>query len=139
MIAEFQGPYRFLSNFFRSPISVKGWKVPTVEHAYQLLKFEDAEQQRWVAEAVTASEAKKLGRQLKPIRSNWNADRLQVMRVLLKKKFANPVLRKALLATAPEELVEGNCWNDTYWGVCRDRGENNLGILLMELREELTS
>jgi hypothetical protein len=33
-------------------------------------------------------------------------------------------------------LVEGNTWNDRYWGVCRGVGQNKLGHLLMKLREE---
>jgi len=34
-------------------------------------------------------------------------------------------------------LIEGNTWGDTYWGVCRGRGSNNLGKLLMKIREVL--
>lgn len=40
-------------------------------------------------------------------------------------------------ATAEELLVEGNNWNDTFWGVCRGRGENNLGRILMKVRSEV--
>lgn len=36
-----------------------------------------------------------------------------------------------------EELIEGNYWHDTYWGVCEGVGENHLGKLLMEIRNEL--
>ena len=44
-----------------------------------------------------------------------------------------------LLATGEEELIEGNYWHDTCWGVCNcakcgDKGENRLGKLLMEVR-----
>jgi predicted NAD-dependent protein-ADP-ribosyltransferase YbiA (DUF1768 family) len=42
-----------------------------------------------------------------------------------------------LLATDDEELVEGNWWNDTFWGVCRGDGENNLGKIIMKVRDEL--
>jgi predicted NAD-dependent protein-ADP-ribosyltransferase YbiA (DUF1768 family) len=42
-----------------------------------------------------------------------------------------------LKATGDEELVEGNWWNDTFWGVCNGVGENNLGKLLMKIRAEL--
>lgn len=36
-----------------------------------------------------------------------------------------------------DELIEGNAWNDTFWGVCNGVGENWLGQLLMERRAEL--
>ena len=33
-----------------------------------------------------------------------------------------------------EELVEGNYWGDTFWGICNGEGTNWLGILLMAER-----
>jgi predicted NAD-dependent protein-ADP-ribosyltransferase YbiA (DUF1768 family) len=59
------------------------------------------------------------------------------MKQLLKLKFNNPDLQQKLIATYPEELIEGNYWHDTYWGVCEGVGENHLGKLLMEIRNEL--
>lgn len=139
MISRFEGEFRFLSNFFRSPILVWGWELPTVEHGFQLLKFRDVANQQRIADCVTASEARQLGRRLSPLRSDWTRYRLNAMRTLLQQKFASPHLRTALLNTGDEELVEGNTWNDTFWGVCRDRGSNHLGLLLMEIRGELAS
>ena len=55
----------------------------------------------------------------------------------LRKKFADPELRNLLLATGDEELIEGNYWGDTYWGVCNGVGQNKLGKLLMQVREEI--
>ena len=55
----------------------------------------------------------------------------------LRIKFKNPELRSLLLATGNEELVEGNWWRDTYWGVCEGVGQNKLGKLLMQVREEV--
>jgi predicted NAD-dependent protein-ADP-ribosyltransferase YbiA (DUF1768 family) len=37
-----------------------------------------------------------------------------------------------------EPIVENNTWNDTYWGVCNNVGENHLGKLLTEIKEELS-
>lgn len=44
-----------------------------------------------------------------------------------------------MIATGGEDLVEGNRWNDKFWGVClkTGRGENWLGKLLMQVRAEL--
>jgi predicted NAD-dependent protein-ADP-ribosyltransferase YbiA (DUF1768 family) len=44
-----------------------------------------------------------------------------------------------LLETGDAELIEGNDWGDTFWGVCGGKGNNFLGKLLMEVRKELRS
>jgi hypothetical protein len=55
---------------------------------------------------------------------------------LLRKKFANyPLLRKMLMETGDAILIEGNYWNDRFWGICGE-GLNVLGILLMLVREQ---
>ena len=65
-----------------------------------------------------------------------------ILRDLLRVKFADPDLRTQLLATGDEELVEGNRWHDRYWGrcycdKCGGTGQNALGTLLMQIRDEL--
>ena len=37
--------------------------------------------------------------------------------------------------TNGKELIEGNPWKDTLWGVCEGKGRNILGIILMEIRK----
>ena len=46
-------------------------------------------------------------------------------------------MTRALMDTGDAELIEGNNWNDTFWGVCNNAGENNLGKLLMKIRAAL--
>ena len=53
-------------------------------------------------------------------------------------KFAqNPDLLQKLLDTGDAHLEETNTWKDTFWGVCKGEGQNNLGKILMSVREEL--
>jgi predicted NAD-dependent protein-ADP-ribosyltransferase YbiA (DUF1768 family) len=53
-------------------------------------------------------------------------------------KFTHhPDLRGLLLATGNAELIEGNDWGDTIWGVYQGQGENRLGKILMKIRQEL--
>ena len=59
------------------------------------------------------------------------------MHSVLQAKFAVPALRDALLATGDAELVEGNTWGDTYWGVCGGRGRNQLGRTLTRIRDDI--
>lgn len=56
----------------------------------------------------------------------------------LRKKFAaHDDIRQSLLMTGNATLVE-HTKNDSYWGDGGDgTGKNRLGILLMQLREEL--
>jgi predicted NAD-dependent protein-ADP-ribosyltransferase YbiA (DUF1768 family) len=77
------------------------------------------------------------------MRDGWDGMRTEVMRGLLRQKFAAEPFRSQLLATRGAEIAEGNTWHDQFWGDCECRahaavpGENRLGRLLMELRAEL--
>ena len=42
-----------------------------------------------------------------------------------------------IVDTEDMELIEGNSWGDTFWGVCDGVGENNLGKVLMRVRDRL--
>jgi len=54
-------------------------------------------------------------------------------------KFSQPEYQEFLLSTKNKILMEGNTWNDTYWGVNLETGEGNnfLGRILMEIRDTL--
>ena len=134
-ISSFRGEFWFLSNFYAASIWVDGERYATVEHAYQAAKTDDPASRRLIREAATPAIAKRLGRCC-GLAPDWDSRRLGVMLDLVRKKFENPLLRAMLLATEDAVLVEGNTWNDTFWGVCRGRGENWLGRILMQVREE---
>lgn len=140
-ITRFDGPYRFLSNFF--PVDVQCWGdlYPTVEHAFQASKTENPLERVMILKAPSPGKAKRLGRSV-TLRGDWNQRRLQVMYNLVYQKFEfRPDLRDQLLATGEAVLIEGNTWGDTYWGACLKGGEwvgnNNLGRILMQVRREL--
>lgn len=135
-IESFDKEYRFLSNFHPSPIKYKNRIWPTVEHCYQAMKTEDVEDQHKIRKAKTAGDAKRMGKSV-TLREDWEDVKLLVMRALLKRKFQDPELRMKLLATGSRMLIEGNWWGDTYWGVCKGKGENWLGRMLMQLRSEI--
>ena len=56
---------------------------------------------------------------------------------IVRAKFENAYLRRRLIATGDAELMEGNDWGDRFWGVCRGKGENRLGKILMKVRAEI--
>ena len=144
MIDSFGGEYRFLSNFYPSPVRWGGIDYPTVEHAFQAQKTEIEATRLRIADLPLAKDAKKAGRQL-PLPPNWSVRRIIVMSLLLRQKFApGSPLAGRLLATGDEELVEGNWWHDNFWGDCRcgrpeclEPGQNELGKALMTIREDL--
>lgn len=141
MINEFQGKYRFLSNFWYAPVEYEGKYYTSNEAAYQAAKTLDPDQRDEIRRAQKPGDAKRLGRKV-TLRSDWEQVKIDVMRELLEKKFQTPILKKQLLETGDEELVEGNRWHDLYYGKCNcsrcgGKGQNVLGKLLMELRKKL--
>lgn len=138
MIESFSGEHRFLSNFWPSPIKVRGMMFPTVEHAYQAIKTTDEAIRKEISELPTPGKAKRFGKTL-TLRSDWEIIKLKVMEALVTAKFKNKKLRAQLLSTGDEIIQEGNLWGDTFWGVCRGKGENHLGQILMKVRAELRS
>lgn len=135
-IERFIGDYAFLSNMHLCRVQIWGEEYPSSEHAFQAAKTEDPAEQHKIRTAKTPYAAKALGKKVR-LRANWNSQRVDFMTDILRAKFANPELRERLLATGTAELVEGNTWNDTFWGVCNGRGSNELGRALMRVRDEV--
>lgn len=134
-IDKFDGEFRWLSNFYHCDVTYEGQSYKSSEGAYQAAKTLDPIE-RSKFENVSAGMSKKMGKKLK-LRLDWEEVKDNVMREIIKCKFEqNPNLMTNLINTGNRELVEGNYWGDTYWGVCRGVGKNMLGKLLMELREQ---
>lgn len=135
-IDSFHGEYRWLSNFYPAPVELDREVYPTLEHAFQAAKTRDREERREIRSATSPGQAKRRGQKVQ-LRPDWESVKVEVMRGLLRKKFAVPELARLLLATGDRKLIEGNTWNDCFWGVCGGVGKNWLGRLLMDLRAEL--
>jgi ribA/ribD-fused uncharacterized protein len=134
-IDRFDGENAFLSNFFQHELEFEGRRWPSSEHAFQACKTTDPAEQERIRAARSPGSAKALGKKVR-LRRDWDSERVASMEAVLRAKFADPQLRARLLGTGDAELVEGNSWNDTFWGVCRGRGQNWLGKLLMKIRGE---
>lgn len=135
-IDSFSGRYRFLSNFFPCEIFYCGKSYPTVEHAFQAAKTLDESAREHIRLQSTPGRAKQLGRMC-VLRTDWESVKKDVMLNLLRFKFGRPDLRALLKSTGDFYLVEGNNWGDYFWGVCNGSGENWLGKLLMQVRDEI--
>lgn len=137
-IFSFDGQYRFLSNFYICPVEYAGLLFSSAEAAYQAAKTTNRITRVRMQDMLPAV-AKRYGRLL-PLRARWNEKRNGIMKVILRDKFTrNQELREKLIDTGKAVLEEGNTWGDKYWGICLKTGdgENHLGKILMELREDL--
>lgn len=135
-ISGFNGQWRFLSNFYETPITYEGLTYPSVENAYQAAKTM-VQDERLQFVKISSKEAKSLGKKI-TIRQDWEVIKLKVMRDLVYEKFSrNRKLYSALVLTGDAYIEETNWWGDKFWGVCRGVGENNLGKILMSVREQI--
>ena len=138
-ITLFRGSYAFLSNFHPCRFSFCGRVYTNAEAAFQAMKSAATTDRALFAEGGPYSkpaDAKRYGRKV-PLRPDWEQVKDDIMLQIIRAKFQDETLRKLLLATGEAELIEGNTWNDTYWGVCRNTGLNKLGKILMQVRTEL--
>lgn len=136
IISEFQGKYRFLSNFWPAKVTLDNIEYPSVEHAYQAAKTLDKSYRQKIFNCKSPGEAKRLGKR-SPLRGDWEEVKISIMTELLTQKFSHKHLELLLLETGEADLIEGNTWGDIYWGVCRGTGKNYLGKILVTLRETL--
>lgn len=138
-----------LSNRFKR-IKFDNKEYPSTEHIYQMLKSDNILWQSIIQNEPdplkTKSLAKKhlskkeedLEKNIFKIRDDWENDfQLEVMEVILLLKFAqNEDIRNKLLATEGY-IEERNDWGDIFWGTYLGNGKNNLGLLLMKVRDLL--
>ena len=142
MINSFSNQYEFMSNFYNAPVTYDGLTYRNNEAEFQAQKLANKEERKKYCE-YSPSKAKLEGRNCK-LRKDWEDIKYQVMYDIVKVKFSqNENLKQLLLDTGNEELIEGNWWHDNCWGDCscercKDiKGQNNLGKILMRVREEL--
>ena len=134
-------PFGEFSNFAAFPVSLGGRRWPTSEHYFQAQKFEDEAYRDKVRAAKSPMIAARLGRSRKvKLRRDWESVKLGVMLDAVAAKFTqHDDLRALLLSTGDAKLVE-HTENDDYWGDGGDgSGQNRLGRLLMQVRDQLRS
>ncbi len=127
------------SNFAPFPIMVDGKCWPTTEHYFQGQKFRGTEREEAIRLTVSPMIAARMGRSREhPLRPDWEQAKDEIMYCAVLAKFTQHAeLRALLLATGEAELVE-HSRNDSYWADGGDgKGQNKLGRILVQVREEL--
>jgi len=127
------------------PIRVNGIRVLTSEALYQACRFPHRpEIQRLIIEQTSPMTAKMKGKPHRDdTRPDWDSVRVRIMRWCLRAKLVQNLgeFSRLLLATGTRPIVEESR-KDDFWGAKPDEtggllGQNVLGRLLMELREEV--
>lgn len=137
-IDSFRGKYYFLSNFYPAKVTYEGFTYKNNEAAFQAQKVLSIDGKSAFTK-LSPADAKKKGRRVR-LRPDWEQVKDGIMEEIVRAKFTqNPDLKQQLLLTGNAELIEGNTWNDCYWGVDARSGigQNHLGKILMKVREEL--
>lgn len=159
MIYHFRGEYGWLSNMYNTEVLYQDLKFPASENAFMWEKcrnckveikdtdkdkglFEVGELIPWTQYCLLMPpNIVKIKSREVELRPDWNEIKLQIMYDVLVIKFSNPVLRQKLLDTGTENIVEGNYWNDKFWGVdmkaTPNEGENWLGRIIMDIRNKI--
>jgi ribA/ribD-fused uncharacterized protein len=136
-IRGFFEDYRWLSNFHECVIHYRGLIFGSTEAAYQAQKTLD-EVQKEEFQYMTPKESKKIGAHGVVLRADWDDIKVQMMyEINLEKYTRHEYLKEKLIATGTRHLEETNWWGDQYWGVCKGAGQNQLGKVLMQIREEI--
>lgn len=139
MINYFRGEYGWLSNMTEVPIDYAGNLFRSVENAYIWAKSPN---KYWLEFCLNNPPdiCKKKSKEI-DVRKDWEEVKLGIMYELLKLKFNQEPFKTKLLNTGNQNIIEGNYWNDKFWGMCLksnpNEGENWLGRLIMNIRQKL--
>lgn len=131
--------YGEFPNFTSFPFVLNDAEWPTSEHYFQAQKFDDEAYREKIRTTKSPMVAARLGRSRKvPIKPDWESVKVDVMRTAVRAKIrAHKKLTELLLSTGDEELIE-DAARDYFWGCGADgSGQNWLGRILMEVREDL--
>lgn len=138
----FEKGFWYLSNFCETPVTIDGVEYQSAEAAYQAGRCADKVDKLEFAH-LDAAAAKKRAHHDIDTRPDWLNFRIGHMKRVVSEKFhQNRELAWALFHL-DGELEETNDWHDNFWGNCTCPncrsipGENMLGKILMEVRDEI--
>lgn len=137
IIDRFNGAFEYLSNRYTCKFNWEGLSYSNAEAAFQSSKCRDTHTRRFFS-TVSANKAAKRGKELVPP-EGWEEKQTEIMTSILIAKFSqNPELYNRLVATGNSLLINGNQNRETFWGVdlYSWTGENNLGKILMKIRNQ---
>jgi hypothetical protein len=135
--------YEVFSFFAETPFTIDDVEYPTLEHYYQSQKYVGADD-AWakkIRRASTPQKAKDLGRDDDhEEREDFRENKDEIVLAGLRAKFEqNEEPMSLLMVSGDAEIVDVNP-RDKYWGLGKaGDGQNRLGELIMQLRDELVA
>ncbi len=146
--------FKEFSSLYEAPMQIDGMTFPTVEHYMQWSKaklFGDNEAQTKIMKTPSPKSVKTYGKKIKNFdEERWNEQKDAIMRVAIKSKLMqHPDILKKLRGTGTRPIGEADP-RSKYWGIgtssdtskakdpSRWPGKNKVGLLLQELRKELS-
>lgn len=144
---EYKGKWIFnwFSNMipFDKPLIYQNIKFYSVENFYQAMKIDKKyfNERKYIA-SLSPHQSKieiRKNKYKEKYNKNFNNIKLDVMEYALKYKFKQKPFFDILKRTEKEMIIEWNNWIDKFWGVYvkDNKGQNNLGKLLMKIRKEI--
>lgn len=137
----YEQDHYYLSNFSAFRLNWSDQWFDTSEHAYQWAKFGgDQQVQNLILRANSAHEAFKAAERYRDRRrKDWDAVKVDIMRVILCAKVEqHEYVARKLIETGDRILIE-NSWRDDFWGWGQNRdGKNMLGVLWMQVRAQIS-
>lgn len=140
-------PYGWLGNMYASPVHYNGKIWKTSEALFQALRFEDEEIRELIRceKSPMGAKMKAKGNKNKMVIEPMSEKDIENMKMVVRLKFdQNPVLKTKLKVSGEHVIVENigerNGARHLFWGMKKINGEwegeNKMGQILMELREE---
>lgn len=139
-IDSFTEYFDFLHNNFQTPVYFSGILYPSVSHAYHAARSNDERTRRAILNAETFQALGNIALRINdPI--DWQERKVKIMEQLVRDKFRrSKELQERLKLTEGRELVmtyTDNNSKNNFWGVVKGNGQNQLGRILMKIREDL--
>lgn len=135
----FEKRFYMFSNFSAFSVEWKGVLWMTVEHAYQAAKFDDQSIIQAIREAHSPYDAKRIAHEHEDkMDKSFFQKKVAIMKSLVEAKVDQHIyVRESLVNTGDREIIEDSP-EDTFWGWGQDKsGQNMLGKIWVEIREEL--
>ena len=139
-IDSFTGYFNFLHNNYLTPVYYEGITYPSVTHAYHAARSTDQQTRKAILNAETFQILGNIAIRISdPL--DWQERKLKLMEQLLRDKFRRcKDLQDKLRLTLGRELLmtyEEEKKNNLYWGVVKGKGQNQLGRILMKIRNDI--
>ncbi len=139
-IEGFSGYFEFMSNDFPAEVFYQGHIYSNVSYAYHAARAPNEKMRNIIQKSPTLNSMYDIAKTFDEPK-DWAFRQLKVMESLVRDKFRRSrELREKLQATGERELVNvmtADEDNAGFWGVVGNKGQNQLGRVLEQIRKDI--